>query len=107
MGRKVQATFELWGHFAGTVSTPEKFEAHRLELAKKVWAGFAANNARECKACHSYANMLLEEQRASVQAQHADATKSNQNCLECHKGLVHKSPNDPAAPPPPSDFDIK
>jgi nitrate/TMAO reductase-like tetraheme cytochrome c subunit len=105
LNRKIHATFELWDHFSGTVNTPEKFDAHRLELAKKVWGIFAATNARECKACHSYANMLLEEQRPSVQAQHTDAMKTNQNCLECHKGLVHKAPNDPAAAPP-AGFDL-
>jgi nitrate/TMAO reductase-like tetraheme cytochrome c subunit len=106
LNRKIHATFELWGHFTGKINTAEKFEAHRLEMAQKVWAGFAATNARECKACHNYANMLLEEQRPSVQVQHADAMKTDENCIECHKGLVHKLPNDPAAPPPPADFDL-
>lgn len=104
MGRKIQATFELWDHFAGTINTPDKFEAHRFELAKKAWAGFTANNARECKACHSYANMLLDQQRPSIQAQHADAMKTNENCLDCHKGLTHKAPVDPAAKP--AGFDL-
>ncbi len=97
---KVAASFELWNHFVLGESNPVKFETRRHILAKKVWAEFAATNARQCKACHKYSNMVLEDQRPSIRAQHTDAMKTDENCLDCHKGLTHKSMED--APPPPA-----
>ena len=113
MGRKFLASLELYDHFTvfagkGQDEIKERFEARRLSLAKRVWAGFAETNARECKACHKYANMVLEDQRPSVRAQHVDAMKTDENCLDCHKGLTHKKMVDPAAKPAPSgSFDIQ
>ncbi len=105
---KVKASLELWPHFFGGMSNKATFEAHRYELAKQVWAHFAATNARECKGCHQYQNMVLEDQRPSVRAQHTDAMKSDENCLDCHKGLVHKKFDDPAQTKPGSNnFDIQ
>lgn len=98
-GHKFMATFELFPHFFGGYSDPKVFEKHRLELAKKVWAEFKANNAAECKACHAYSNMVMSEQRPSIQAQHADAMKTNENCLDCHKGITHKKFEDPSEAP--------
>ncbi len=110
-GHKFMATFELYNHFILGESDPAKFTPRRLELAKKVWAGFAATNARECKACHKYTNMLLEEQRPSIRAQHTDAMKTDENCLDCHKGITHKKFEDPSAAPAKaagaSDFDVQ
>lgn len=96
---KFFASFELWNHFVLGESDPKKFEPRRLELAKKVWAEFKATNARECKACHRYENMVLDEQRPSIRAQHQDAMKSNENCLDCHKGVTHKKFEDPSQAP--------
>ena len=110
-GHKVMASFELWNHFVLGESDPAKFEPRRLELAKKVWASFAATNARECKACHKYANMVLDDQRPSVRAQHVDAMKTDENCLDCHKGITHKKFEDDtpkkASPAGGSDFDVQ
>jgi nitrate/TMAO reductase-like tetraheme cytochrome c subunit len=113
MGRKILASFELYSHFTtfegrGQDIIKERFEAHRFALAKNVWAGFAQTNARECKACHKYANMVLADQRPSVRSQHTDAMKTDENCLDCHTGLTHKKMVDPAAKPAPaSSFEIQ
>ena len=93
---KFFATFELWNHFVDQEYKLENFNPRRLKLAKEVLAHFAATNARECKACHQYSNMVLEQQRSSVSAHHTDAMKKDQNCLECHEGVVHKKMVDPA-----------
>lgn len=87
---KVLASFELWNHFIDREYLPERFAARRVALAQKVWDKFAATNARECKACHQFANMVLEEQNPSARAMHAEAMKTDANCLDCHKGLTHK-----------------
>src|SRR4249920_2465872 len=42
--RKVQASKELYSKFiAGSIDTPEKFEAKRMELAEHVWATMKDN----------------------------------------------------------------
>ena len=92
--RKAQATFELWGHFTGSINTPEKFEARRMALAQRVWAGFEADNARECRSCHAYANMIMDEQRPSVRIEHTDAMSTDRNCIDCHRGITHHLPRE-------------
>ena len=34
-----------------------------------------------------------------IRAQHVDAMKTDENCLDCHKGITHQIPVDPAAKP--------
>ncbi len=106
---KVLASFELWNHFVDQEYKLENFNPRRPALAEKVWAQFAATNARECKACHQYSNMVLEEQRPPVRAQHEDAMKIDQNCLDCHKGITHDlSKEQPASANPAGDgFDLQ
>jgi cytochrome c-type protein NapC len=94
-GHKLFAAFEIKDHFVERLYEVKNFTPKRLELAKQVWKGFAETNARECKACHQYKNMLLDEQRSSIRAQHTDAMKTDENCLDCHKGVVHEKPVDP------------
>lgn len=97
---KFFATFELWDHFIGREYIKERFEARRPELAKKVWANFAATNARECKACHQYANMVLEDQNPSARTLHTLAMGTDRNCVDCHKGITHKLMTDSAEAAP-------
>ena len=37
MVRKIQASNEIYHKILGTVDTPEKFDEHRLTMAKRVW----------------------------------------------------------------------
>ncbi len=97
---KFFATFELWNHFVDREYIKERFEARRPELAKKVWAKFAATNARECKACHQYTNMVLENQNPSARMLHAQAMGTDRNCVDCHKGITHKLITDAAEAAP-------
>src|SRR5450631_3095527 len=55
--RKIQASNEVLHKVLGTIDTSEKFEAHRLELAEKVWASMKESDSRECRNCHSVASM--------------------------------------------------
>ena len=90
--RKIQATFnEVPKHFLGTLDTPEKFEAMRLELAKHVWATMKENDSRECRNCHLFNSMDLERQKLRARGQHEDATASGETCIDCHKGIAHKA----------------
>ena len=106
--RKVRATLiEVPSHFRGTISTREKFEAKRLEMAEHVWAEMKANDSRECRECHSPATMALAAQKPRARAQHEDALKSGETCIDCHKGIAHKMPVVPGeATPAEEDFNL-
>jgi nitrate/TMAO reductase-like tetraheme cytochrome c subunit len=85
----VEAVTQVWGHFVNNESNLKVFDAHRPELEKRVWAEFAASNASTCKSCHAYGNMVLTGQNPAAAAMHAQAMKTNANCLDCHKGVAH------------------
>jgi len=88
---------ELFAFFVQGKNNAEALEKDRPELAKQVWAHFAETNARECKHCHKYDSMVMDDQKPSARVSHVDAAKKDQNCVECHKGLTHK-PVQVAAP---------
>lgn len=91
--RKIQASNEIFHKLAGTVDTPEKFEAKRRELAERVWAAMKANNSRECRNCHDYKAMAFHKQRTEAQQKmQTEAAPKNMACIECHKGIAHKFP---------------
>ncbi|MDH3469063.1 MAG: NapC/NirT family cytochrome c, partial [Gammaproteobacteria bacterium] len=93
MGRKIQASFnELPSKILGTISTKDKFEAKRLELAESVWAAMKKNNSRECRNCHAEESMVLADQKQRAKTQHEDAKKTGETCIDCHKGVAHKEP---------------
>jgi cytochrome c-type protein NapC len=94
--RKIQATFKELPHkVMGTIDTPEKFEAKRLELAEHVWASMKATNSRECRNCHDLETMTLDTQKRRARVQHEDAKKSGETCIDCHQGIAHKEPKKP------------
>jgi len=92
--RKIKATNELYHKIAGTIDTPEKFEAKRLELAENVWAEMKSNNSRECRNCHSYDAMHFEKQRKRSAEKMRVAFEEGKTCIECHKFIAHKRPAD-------------
>jgi nitrate/TMAO reductase-like tetraheme cytochrome c subunit len=95
--RKTRATFiEVPSHFMGKINTREKFEAKRLELAEHVWTEMRANDSRECRECHNPTAMALVDQKPRARAQHEDALKSGETCIDCHQGIAHKKPEQPA-----------
>jgi cytochrome c-type protein NapC len=99
--RKIQASNELFHKMLGSVGTPEKFEAKRLELARHVWKAMKDTDSRECRNCHDYQAMdYLEQHRRSVQ-QHIKGFDEHKTCIDCHKGIAHSLPamyeDDPSA----------
>jgi cytochrome c-type protein NapC len=90
--RKVKASRELYGKITGIIDTPEKFEAHRPELAKRVWAAMEETNSRECRNCHSFDGMNPEKQSPIAAKIHASAKANGRTCIQCHKGIAHKLP---------------
>jgi len=92
MMRKIQASQELYGKVMGTISTPEKFEAKRLELATHEWERMKASDSRECRNCHSFSAMDIERQKARASKMHKIGLEEKKTCIDCHKGIAHKKP---------------
>jgi cytochrome c-type protein NapC len=90
--RKIQATNELYHKIIGSVDTPEKFEAKRLELARHVWASMKASDSRECRNCHDNESMDYTKQGRRAVPQHIKGTDNGQTCIDCHKGIAHSLP---------------
>ena len=90
--RKVQATNELFHWMTGTISTPEKFEAHRAELAGHVWRSMKATDSRECRNCHGIEYMKTKVQSVRAGKMHELATRWKMTCIDCHKGIAHHTP---------------
>lgn len=89
---KVVAVKDVWNHLLGTIDTPEKFEAHRLEMATRVWARMESTQSRECRNCHAFDAMNLGEQGRRARVRHPVAMQEGKHCIDCHKGIVHELP---------------
>jgi cytochrome c-type protein NapC len=94
MLRKIQASQEVWGKITGFIDTPEKFEAHRMELATHEWERMKASGSRECRNCHNFEAMSGEVQKQTVFKKHMKAKIEGQTCIDCHKGIAHKLPKE-------------
>jgi cytochrome c-type protein NapC len=92
MARKIQASGELYGKLMGTIDTPEKFEAKRLELAQHEWKRMKDADSRECRNCHSFDGMNTEVQKQRARKQHELAQRDKETCIDCHKGIAHQKP---------------
>lgn len=90
--RKLLAVNDIVAEIQGTLSTPEKYEAKRGELAERVWKYMAASGSRECVGCHSYESMNGQKQTTAARQKHQDAAKEGRTCIACHKGVAHKMP---------------
>ncbi len=93
--RKIHATRELYYWMTGSIDTPEKFEAKRMELAKRVWASMEDSDSRECRNCHDYAAMRFDWQNENSRETHPDAMDEGDTCIDCHRGIAHQMPYDP------------
>lgn len=94
MVRKIQASNEVLHKVLGTIDTPEKFDQHRLRLARNVWKAMKATDSRECRNCHDWDSMNPENQQQRSAKQHIFAMKEGQTCIDCHKGIAHKKTHD-------------
>jgi cytochrome c-type protein NapC len=92
MLRKLQASGEVYGKIMGTIDTPEKFEAKRLELATHEWERMKASDSRECRNCHSFEGMDVEKQKLRGAKMHKIGQAEKKTCIDCHKGIAHKKP---------------
>jgi cytochrome c-type protein NapC len=59
-----------------------------------------ANDSANCRTCHDWNAMALSAQKPRAQRAHEKARKSDgkETCIDCHKGIAHKEPEEPAQP---------
>lgn len=84
----------------GVISTQEKFEAKRWELANRVWKEMRADNSANCRTCHTPESMNAEKQSEDAIKQHKKFASGKATCIDCHTGMAHKEPEEPAAAKP-------
>ena len=94
MIRKSQASSEVWGKITGSIDTPEKFEAKRMQLATHEWARMKDSNSRECRNCHNFDAMSAELQKQTPYKKHMKAKEEGKTCIDCHKGIAHQLPKE-------------
>jgi cytochrome c-type protein NapC len=99
MVAKVIAAKDVYHEVMGTIDTREKYEAHRWDMANRVWDKMRASNSRECRSCHDYGNMDLSEQGRSARKRHPRALDEGAACIDCHAGIAHEEPDEPEEEP--------
>ena len=53
-----------------------------------------ASDSRECRNCHSYEAMDFHKQSPRGAEKMQAAMEKGKTCIECHKGIAHKLPED-------------
>jgi cytochrome c-type protein NapC len=95
MKAKIMAAKDVYHEILGTISTPEKYEEHRWQMANRVWDKMKATDSRECRSCHAWDSMDLSEQDKSARKRHGRAQDEGKTCIDCHKGIAHEEPDEP------------
>lgn len=89
---KIMAVKDVYHELAGTISTPEKYEDHRLSMASAVWKKMKASDSRECRNCHNFDYMDFTIQETRAASEHQRAIDNNMTCIDCHQGIAHTLP---------------
>jgi cytochrome c-type protein NapC len=90
--RKIQASNEIIYKILGSIDTPEKFNAKRMKMAKNVWESMQETDSRECRNCHSFKAMEIDLQQSRSGLVHKYSRHRNKTCIDCHKGIAHRLP---------------
>jgi cytochrome c-type protein NapC len=93
---KLFALRDVVYEWIGTIDSEEKFEAKRWQMASRVWARMRANDSRECRSCHEYRFMEFDQQGERAGKKHSRTDMRGKTCIDCHSGLVHEEPLEPA-----------
>ncbi|MBS1159438.1 MAG: napC [Proteobacteria bacterium] len=92
MIRKLQASNEVLHKILGSIDTPEKFNAKRLELAKHEWERMKKTDSRECRNCHNFESFDYGVQGRRSANMHQTGLNEGKTCIDCHKGIAHRLP---------------
>jgi nitrate/TMAO reductase-like tetraheme cytochrome c subunit len=91
--KKMVVSLDIVPELMGKLDTKEKFESHRGEMAKSVWAQYRDNDSEFCRHCHNPERMDLDKQDRRAGRSHAKAVTSGETCIDCHQGIVHALPD--------------
>ena len=91
------AAKDVYHELAGTIDTAEKFESRRWTMANRVWDKMRATDSRECRSCHTFDAMDVDSHEKTARKKHRRAQRDGETCIECHTGLAHEEPLEPAA----------
>ncbi len=89
---KIKASKDVWHWLLGTINTPEKFEARRLEMASRVWDFLKATDSATCRSCHNFDKIDWSKQARFAARIHKTAIAEKKTCIDCHKGIAHRLP---------------
>jgi len=92
---KIVAAKDVYHEILGTIDTKEKFDAHRWDMANRVWAKMRATDSRECRECHDYEDMDVSAQSRMARKKHTRAPLQGKTCIDCHAGIAHTEPMEP------------
>ena len=92
--KAVAGTKDIIGEMRGVISTEEKFNKARLEMAKHVWAEYKATNSENCRSCHLFTPATLTKQKDFVRPMHQQVLDKQATCIDCHKGTGHAAPKE-------------
>jgi len=95
--RKLAASNEIFHWLQGSIDTPQKFAARRIVLARDVWAGMKAGDSQECRSCHDLLHAAPEQQSARARLMHGLIGRDRFTCIDCHKGIAHRLPDEAQA----------
>ncbi|WP_375174172.1 NapC/NirT family cytochrome c [Pseudooceanicola sp.] len=87
---KIMAVKDVYHEVLGTISTPEKYEEHRLAMASAVWKKMKASDSRECRNCHAFEYMDFTIQETRAADSHQKAIDEGMTCIDCHQGIAHE-----------------
>ena len=82
----------------GVIATAELYEKERWRLANAVWDEMKANDSANCRHCHVITADTVAKQKSAAQKMHKMVLEKKGTCIDCHKGVAHKEPEEPAAP---------
>ncbi|MBU0501535.1 MAG: NapC/NirT family cytochrome c [Gammaproteobacteria bacterium] len=95
LAAKVLAVKDVYHELIGTIDSKEKFDAHRWDMANRVWAKMKASDSRECRSCHAFDSMDLSAQDRNARKKHPRARMEGKTCIDCHQGIAHIQPDEP------------
>ena len=82
----------------GVIATAERYEKERWRLANAVWDEMKANDSANCRHCHAFTAETVAKQKSAAQKLHKMVLDKKGTCIDCHKGITHKEPEEPAQP---------
>lgn len=86
----------------GVIDTKEKYEQQRWRMANRVWDEMRANDSANCRTCHDPGAMAADKQSEFARKMHEQAVQKKATCIDCHKGVAHAEPEEPAQAAPPA-----